>query len=119
MRLLTLRFHARVFTRSPEAAILSAIDYKMTFLKTYESEEESEEATSQCHTRSARRVLRALLANGGAPPDHAVRVLSLFDRGIQAYSSNLVNIWLRCECTHSLVPALCIDRVTAVQDCVT
>ncbi len=49
-----------------EAAILGAIDYKRTFARTYESEEEKLDAYSQCHLRSANRVLRALLANGGA-----------------------------------------------------
>ena len=48
-----------------EAAVLGVVDYKMTFAKNYPSKEASEEATSQCHTRSARRVLKALLANGG------------------------------------------------------
>ena len=48
------------------AAILGAIDYKRTFARTYASDEERLEAYSQCHLRSANRVLRALLANGGA-----------------------------------------------------
>ena len=49
-----------------EAAVLSAIDYKRTFAKTYTSKDEEEEATSHCHSRSAQRVLKALLANGGS-----------------------------------------------------
>ena len=48
------------------AAILGAIDYKRTFARAYASDEERLEAYSQCHLRSANRVLRALLANGGA-----------------------------------------------------
>lgn len=48
-----------------EAAVLGAIDYKTTFAKTYENEEEQLEAYSECHRRSAERVLKALLANGG------------------------------------------------------
>jgi aarF domain-containing kinase len=48
-----------------EAAIAGAIDYKRTFAHTHASEEEKLEAYSQCHTRSAKRVLKALLANGG------------------------------------------------------
>jgi hypothetical protein len=48
-----------------EAAIFGAIDYKRTFARTYASDEERVEAYSQCHLRSAKRVLRALLANGG------------------------------------------------------
>lgn len=47
------------------AAVLGAIDYKRTFARTYVSEEERLEAYSGCHLRSAKRVLRALLANGG------------------------------------------------------
>jgi hypothetical protein len=47
------------------AAVLGAIDYKRTFAGTYASDEERLEAHSQCHLRSAKRVLRALLANGG------------------------------------------------------
>lgn len=45
--------------------MLGVIDYKWTFAKNYPSAEASEEATSRCHERSARRVLKALLANGG------------------------------------------------------
>ncbi|CCM01156.1 uncharacterized protein FIBRA_03204 [Fibroporia radiculosa] len=48
-----------------KAAILGAIDYKLTFAKSYESDEALQDAYSQCHERSAERVLRALLANGG------------------------------------------------------
>ncbi|TFY83696.1 hypothetical protein EWM64_g309 [Hericium alpestre] len=52
-------------SRIAEAAVLGAIDYKRTFAQTYASEKEQLEAYSQCHSRSARRVLKALLANGG------------------------------------------------------
>lgn len=44
---------------------MGAIDYKLTFAKSYSSAEASQEATSKCHIRSAHRVLKALLANGG------------------------------------------------------
>lgn len=47
------------------AAVLGAIDYKATFAKAYESEDVRLQAYSECHTRSAKRVLKALLANGG------------------------------------------------------
>ena len=47
------------------AAVLGVVDYKRTFAGTYASDEERFEAYSQCHLRSADRVLRALLANGG------------------------------------------------------
>jgi len=56
--------HARY--RHTEAAIFGVIDYKRTFARAYASDEEQGEAYSQCHLRSANRVLRALLANGGA-----------------------------------------------------
>ncbi|KAI8975842.1 ABC1-domain-containing protein [Trametes punicea] len=52
-------------SRVAEAAILGAIDYKLTFAKSYLSEDQKAAAYSACHTRSARRVLKALLANGG------------------------------------------------------
>ncbi|KAI0699217.1 ABC1-domain-containing protein [Cytidiella melzeri] len=52
-------------SRIAAAAVLSAIDYKWTFAKSYESPKESGDATKECHKRSADRVLRALLANGG------------------------------------------------------
>jgi hypothetical protein len=47
------------------AAILSAIDYKITILKSYGTANSEHDAYSECHTRSAKRVLKALLANGG------------------------------------------------------
>lgn len=56
---------ADVTRNRTEAAIFGAIDYKRTFARTYASDEEQFEAYSQCHLRSAKRVLRALLANGG------------------------------------------------------
>jgi len=37
----------------------------MTMVKKYPSSEQENQAYSQCHTRSAKRVLKALLANGG------------------------------------------------------
>jgi hypothetical protein len=52
-------------SRVAEAAILGAIDYKRALAKSYSSDEEEREAFSRCHTRSAHRVLKALLANGG------------------------------------------------------
>jgi len=52
-------------TRIATATFQGAWDYHNTFKKTYPTNEEQLEAYSQCHTRSARRVLKALLANGG------------------------------------------------------
>lgn len=54
------------------AAIASAVDYKLVMLKDYESPAEEVGAFSACHTRSARRVLKALLANGGTYPLYAL-----------------------------------------------
>ncbi|KAJ7783217.1 ABC1 family-domain-containing protein [Mycena metata] len=49
------------------AACLGVLDYKTTFLQLSKtaSEDERLRAVSDCHTRSAHRVLKALLANGG------------------------------------------------------
>jgi aarF domain-containing kinase len=47
------------------AAIFSGFDYKATMNRTYHSVEQETHAYSECHTRSAKRVLKALLANGG------------------------------------------------------
>lgn len=78
-----------------EAAVLGVLDYKLTFWKTYPSEEASQEATSQCHTRSARRVLKALLANGGTC---AVRATSDGAEHLrQASSSSSGSTWRHCE----------------------
>ncbi|KAH7888736.1 ABC1 family-domain-containing protein [Phlebopus sp. FC_14] len=52
-------------SRVAGAAIAGAVDYKRTFAGSYASEEERLEAYSHCHMRSAKRVLKALLANGG------------------------------------------------------
>ncbi|TFK75415.1 ABC1-domain-containing protein [Pluteus cervinus] len=52
-------------SRVARAAVLGAIDYKQTFAKQFETEDDRVQAYSECHTRSAKRVLAALLANGG------------------------------------------------------
>lgn len=60
-------FHAWLLNvYGAEAAVLGAIDYKKTLGKTYATKDEHAKALSQCHRRSAERVLKALLANGGA-----------------------------------------------------
>ncbi|KIJ39920.1 hypothetical protein M422DRAFT_32521 [Sphaerobolus stellatus SS14] len=48
-----------------KAVVLDAIDYKRTLSRSYSSHEEEQKALSQCHTRSAHRILIALLKNGG------------------------------------------------------
>ena len=64
------------------AAILSAIDYKITMLKSYGTENREHDVYSECHARSAKRVLKALLANGGSELAGAILHLesSYFDR---------------------------------------
>ncbi|CAK5281577.1 unnamed protein product, partial [Mycena citricolor] len=47
------------------AACLGVLDYKATFARAYASEEDRLQALSECHSRSASHVLKALLANGG------------------------------------------------------
>ncbi|KZT26756.1 ABC1-domain-containing protein [Neolentinus lepideus HHB14362 ss-1] len=52
-------------SRVAYAAVRGIVDYKLTFSHNYASEEAQQDAYSMCHSRSAHRVLRALLANGG------------------------------------------------------
>jgi len=52
-------------SRVAEAVVPSAIDYKRTLWKDYDSETSRQIALSECHTRGANRVLKAMLANGG------------------------------------------------------
>ncbi|KAJ6586952.1 ABC1 family-domain-containing protein [Mycena vulgaris] len=47
------------------AACMGVIEYKTTFAKSYATEADRLRAVSECHTRSAHHVLKALLANGG------------------------------------------------------
>lgn len=98
-----------------EAAVLSAIDYKLTFAKSYNSEEENQEATSHCHSRGAKRVLRALLANGGEFPIPAAFERSSYGT-VQVYTLSLGSIWHPCEYYLAMFLAFCIDRVTGSQD---
>ncbi|KAJ7188203.1 ABC1 family-domain-containing protein [Mycena filopes] len=51
--------------RVVEAASLCVLDYKFSQLPKSASEGDRLRALSECHTRSAHRVLKALLANGG------------------------------------------------------
>ena len=82
--------------------MLGVLDYKLTFWKTYPSAEAGEAATAACHTRSARRVLRALLANGGAC---AARASGARAELRQASSSSSGSTWRPCECAPAPVRA--------------
>ena len=70
------------------AAILSAVDYKLTMVKSYKSVDEEGEAYSGCHTRSAQRVLKALLANGGLAPFNICQILNLCDPTNRCFYKN-------------------------------
>lgn len=73
------------------AAIASAVDYKITMAKDYESTNEEKDAYSGCHTRSAQRVLKALLANGGVSCSRSdLKALTSFCM-LKAFSLNWVN----------------------------
>ncbi len=69
---------ACIYSATVEAAILGAIDYKWTFSRAYDSDDDRIQAYSECHTRSAKRVLKALLANGG----EYVNVICLFSQSM-------------------------------------
>jgi aarF domain-containing kinase len=51
--------------KAQAVATLCIIDYKWTFWKAYTSPEQKHRAYSECHTRSAARVVEALKINGG------------------------------------------------------
>ena len=51
--------------RITRAAFWCAVDYKQTIGVEYATPEDKALSYSECHTRSAKRVLKALLANGG------------------------------------------------------
>ncbi|KAG8835312.1 hypothetical protein FRC17_004094 [Serendipita sp. 399] len=52
-------------SRVAVAATKAVYEYKSMYAKTYPSETERMDAISECHTRAATHVLKALLANGG------------------------------------------------------
>ena len=83
---------------STEAAVLGAVDYKLTFTKMYASEEERLAAVSECHTRSAERLLKVLLANGGefARGLCCTHVLTRACGTEQAFSSSSGSTWPQC-----------------------
>lgn len=85
-------------SRVATAAVLGAVDYKRTFARTYTSEEERFEAYSQCHLRSAKRVLRALLANGGVFIKLGQHMSSLFVLPIE-WTSTMRPLQDKCDPT--------------------
>ncbi|KAH7108154.1 ABC1-domain-containing protein [Auriculariales sp. MPI-PUGE-AT-0066] len=51
--------------RIAQAVVASVVDYKFMFQRSYEGKDQYARALSECHSRSAQRVLKAILANGG------------------------------------------------------
>ena len=68
----------------------------MVFAKTYDSEETRLQAYSECHTRSAQRVLKALLANGGTSAAFQCHYPNIEAR-IQVFSSSSASTWHPCK----------------------
>ncbi|KAJ8587450.1 ABC1-domain-containing protein [Rhizopogon salebrosus TDB-379] len=81
-----------------EAAISGAIDYKRTFSRTYTSEEDRLDAVSQCHVRSAQKVLKALLANGGIYIKMGQHIASLIVLP-REWTSTMAPLQDKCEAT--------------------
>ncbi|PPQ67319.1 hypothetical protein CVT25_005903 [Psilocybe cyanescens] len=80
------------------AAISSAIDYKVTMVKNYETAHQETEAYSECHSRSARRVLKALLANGGVFIKMGQHIASLVVLPVE-WTSTMKVLQDKCEPT--------------------
>ncbi|KAG2078980.1 ABC1-domain-containing protein [Suillus decipiens] len=85
-------------SRLARAAISGAIDYKLTLTRTYTSEEDRLEAVSQCHVRSATKVLHALLANGGIYIKLGQHVASLIVLP-KEWTSTMAPLQDRCDAT--------------------
>ncbi|KAG1828985.1 ABC1 family-domain-containing protein [Suillus variegatus] len=85
-------------SRLARAAISGAIDYKLTLARTYTSEEERLEAVSQCHVRSATKVLNALLANGGIYIKLGQHIASLIVLP-KEWTSTMAPLQDRCDAT--------------------
>ncbi|KAG6866354.1 hypothetical protein C0991_005275 [Blastosporella zonata] len=80
------------------AAALGAVDYKATFARSYPTDAEYTQAVSECHTRSAQRVLRALLANGGVFIKIGQHMASLYVLPVE-WTSTMRPLQDRCEPT--------------------
>ncbi|KAG6850144.1 hypothetical protein H0H93_000529 [Arthromyces matolae] len=80
------------------AAILGAVDYKTTFARTYATDADYYQALSECHSRSALRVLRALLANGGVFIKMGQHMASLYVLPVE-WTSTMRPLQDRCEPT--------------------
>ncbi|KAG2145993.1 ABC1 family-domain-containing protein [Suillus bovinus] len=85
-------------SRLARAAISGAIDYKRTLADTYTSEEDRLEAVSQCHVRSATKVLNALLANGGIYIKLGQHIASMIVLPIE-WTSTMAPLQDRCDAT--------------------
>lgn len=89
-------------SRVAEAVVPSAIDYKRTLWKDYDSETLQQAGLSECHTRSAKRVLKAMLANGGKFDSFPSSYIFLLNNTRKGYTSKWGKLWLRCKLPSSL-----------------
>ncbi|KAG6810918.1 hypothetical protein H0H92_009813 [Tricholoma furcatifolium] len=80
------------------AAVLGAVDYKTTFARSYPTEGDYAQALSECHTRSAQRVRRALLANGGVFIKIGQHMASLYVLPVE-WTSTMRPLQDQCEPT--------------------
>ncbi|KAG6874487.1 hypothetical protein C0995_010397 [Termitomyces sp. Mi166 len=80
------------------AAILGAVDYKATFARNYVIDADYNQALSECHIRSAHRVLRALLANGGVFIKMGQHMASLYVLPVE-WTSTMRPLQDQCEPT--------------------
>lgn len=83
-------------SRVAEAVVPSAIDYKRTLWTDYDSEISRQAALSECHTRSAKRVLRVMLANGGEFDSFSFPFF-LLNNTQKGYTSKWGKLWLHCK----------------------
>ena len=90
-------------SRVAEAVVPSAIDYKRTLSKDYDSDRSRQVAMSECHTRSAKRVLRVMLANGGEFYIFQLPIAVLTNTR-KGYTSKWGKLWLLCKLPSSPIP---------------
>jgi hypothetical protein len=91
-------------SRVAEAVVPSAVDYKRTLSKDYDSETSRQAAMSECHTRSAKRILRVMLANGGEFYTFQLPIVAPTNTE-KVYTSKWGKPWLLCKLPSS--PTTC------------
>ncbi|KAI0035885.1 ABC1-domain-containing protein [Vararia minispora EC-137] len=103
--------------RVAEAAVLDIVDYKWTLMRSYLSEDACAQAVSECHERSARRVLRALLANGGVFIKLGQHISSLIVLPVE-WTSTMRPLQDQCEPTmyEALEPMVVHDTGRTIEE---